>query len=207
MSALAPLVQGTRGSPRAYRFVVEYQMLVPVQSQRSGSRGGGVSSEGQEGGSPSCLTLRLPDLSMSKFCGLRSRCRILLEWRWARPSSSCCSSFCSTRRRISSLPHLKLDRTTYSHEIWRQSSPCPSLALGPDIHPNAHSHHIGVSASSHRRRSSRQIGALRGLVHVLLEVKVEEFEYQAKASIRMDHVEESVGDSKGQAVSSGPGAK
>lgn len=67
-------------APRACRFVAGFQTPLRVQSRQSRCRRA-CCQLGREGRSPSCLTFKFPDLSMSRFCGLRSRCRILLEWR------------------------------------------------------------------------------------------------------------------------------
>jgi hypothetical protein len=45
--------------------------------------------------SPKSASLRLFLLSMRRFCGLRSRCRIRCEWQYNSPDVSWCVNFCS----------------------------------------------------------------------------------------------------------------
>jgi hypothetical protein len=46
--------------------------------------------------SPKSASLRLFLLSMRRFCGLRSRCRIRWAWQYNSPDVSWCVNFCST---------------------------------------------------------------------------------------------------------------
>lgn len=47
---------------------------------------------------PKSASFRLFLLSIRRFCGLRSRCRIRCAWQYNKPEVSWCVNFCSARR-------------------------------------------------------------------------------------------------------------